>query len=239
MTFTLTAEKRNIGRRAAMDARAASKVPAIMYGHGFASEPVTLVRGEFDRVYRQAGESTLIDVLLAGAQPIKALIYDVDHDPVTSDVRHVDLYRVTMTEKIHAEIPLNFIGEAPAVKALGGVLVKNLAKIRVECLPADLLSSIDVDVSRLANFNDYIYVRDLSLSAAITVLEQPGEIVTTVTPPREEEVAPVSTSEADAVAGVKVAGEEKKKAEEDEEAAEGGKKSGEAGSGPAGKEKKK
>ncbi len=218
MTVTLQAQKRIVGQPKAHLLRAERKIPAVIYGGEGVSESLTLGEREFTHLYHTAGESTLIDVSIEGKTPVKALIHDVAYNPLSGAIDHVDLYRVTMTKKINAEIPLVFIGEAPGIKELGGILVKNLQKIKVMCLPADLIASLEVDCTSLHTFNDFVYVRDLHVPAAMTVLEQPGEIVVTLTPPREEEIAPAAVEEKDKVAEVEVVGKkEKKEGEEGEE----------------------
>lgn len=214
MTQILSATKRTLKGRQTRALRTTAQIPAVVYGHGFPSDPVTLPLRDFNHVYRSAGASTLIDLVVDSGTPMKVLIHDVAFDARSGAVEHVDLYRVQMTEKIHAEIPLHFAGESPAVKELGGILVKNLNKIKVTCLPADLVSVIEVPIAAIKTFDQCVYVRDLSIPPGITVLDQAGEVVVTVTPPRAEEEAPVTAAEAEKVAEVKVVGKEKKDEED-------------------------
>ncbi|MBI4276300.1 50S ribosomal protein L25 [Candidatus Uhrbacteria bacterium] len=213
MPLSLSATKRTIKGRRTNDLRVAAQIPAVVYGHGFPSDPITLPLRDFTHVYRSAGASTLVDLVVDGTAPMKVLIHDVAFDARSGAVEHVDLYRVQLTEKIHAEIPLHFVGDAPAVKELGGILVKNLNKIKVTCLPTDLVTAIEVPITALKVLDQSLAVRDLVIPAGITVLDQPGEVIVTVTPPRAEEEAPAA-AEAEKVADVKVVGKEKKEGEE-------------------------
>jgi len=145
-------------------------IPAIIYGHGFKNINLTVNYGEFESVYGYAGESSLIDLKIDKEQNLKAIIADVQKDPLTDRFIHIDFRKVKMDEKIKAEVNLEFINESPAVKDLNGVLVKALDKVEIECLPASLINKIDVDVSSLKTFNDVIRVADLNISPEVEVL---------------------------------------------------------------------
>src|SRR3989344_2518785 len=147
----LTAAERTTktqGERNALRKR--SKIPAVVYGHGSGSRSVELESKEFDRLYDSAGTSNLIDLVMGSAkEPLKVLISDVQRDPMTDRVIHVDLHQVRMDEKIRTQIALEFVGEASAVKEFGGNLIISANSIEIECLPKDLISTINVDLSVL------------------------------------------------------------------------------------------
>jgi large subunit ribosomal protein L25 len=166
----------------------------------------------FEKIFRSAGQSTLIDLTIGDAKPVKVLIQDTQINPLTDKIIHVDFRQVKMSEKINAEILLKFIGDAKAVKELGGMLVKNMDKIKVKCLPDSLVHEIEVDISSLDTFEKTIYVRDLKVPAAIEVLEHANEPVVNVAPPRsEEELKSLEEKVEMKVEDVKVETEEKKK----------------------------
>lgn len=193
MSLSLTVQPRTKIGKVVDTLRRDRQIPAVLYGHHIDSQPVSIDAGAFDAVYKQAGSSSLIDVQVDQAQPVKALIHAIQRHPTTGRVIHVDLYQVRMTEKLEAEIELNFVGESPAVKELGGILVKALDNVRVSCLPADLVSEITVDISTLATFEDRIHVNDIAVPAGITILDKGDEVVASVTPPRSEaEIASLS-----------------------------------------------
>ncbi|MBI4089943.1 MAG: 50S ribosomal protein L25 [Candidatus Kerfeldbacteria bacterium] len=199
----LKAQARIVRGKQTKTLRTAGQLPAVLYGHGVASRPLAIADGEFQRVYRRAGESTLINLVVDDTAPVKVIIQAVQRHPTSGRPIHVDLHQVRMTEKLHAEIPLAFVGEAPAVKELGGVLVKNLAHVKVEALPGDLVHEIPVGVTVLKTFEDLIHVSDLRIPVGISVLDKPDEVVALVTPPRsEQELAELEQAVADEKAAV-------------------------------------
>jgi len=162
-------------------------VPAVVYGHDIKSQSLVLDYHSFHRIYQKAGESSLIDLVIDKKSPVRVLIQQVQIDRLNQNYIHVDFHQVKMTEKITTEILLNFIGEAPAVKELNGVLVKNFDRLKIECLPKDLVHEIKVDISPLKTFEEAIHVRDIKIPDGIRVLEKEDEVVVTVIPPRTEE----------------------------------------------------
>lgn len=172
------------------------KIPAVVYGHGSGSRSVELESKEFDRLYASAGTSNLIDLVLGDAKtPLKVLISDVQRDPMTDRVIHVDLHQVRMDEKIRTEISLEFVGEAPAVKEFGGNLIIGADSIEIECLPKDLISTIKVDLSTLTKLDDSIHVSDLKIPAGITIMGDTKGSVVSVLAPRAEAVEETPTPE--------------------------------------------
>src|ERR1700687_6238419 len=113
--------------------KAAGFIPAELYGHNIANIHLSVLKNEFGKVLRKAGESTIISVEMPDGTTKNALIHDVQRHYLTSEPIHVDLYEVSMTEKLTATVPLEFIGESDAVKLLGGTLVKVVSEVEVEC----------------------------------------------------------------------------------------------------------
>ena len=118
------------------------------------------------------------------------IVKDIQRDILTNHIIHADLYQVDMTKKITTEIPLRFIGESKAVKDLGGTLVKNMDSVKVNCLPGDLTSQIEVDISRLENFNQFIRLNDLILPEAVELASATNEAVVGVSETKVEAEAP-------------------------------------------------
>lgn len=187
--YTLNAEPREETGKQVGRLRRDGKVPAVLYGHGVKPRNLTLVRGELERVYHQAGGSSVVGIKLGGAKPAEesALIQEVQHDPRTGRYLHADLYRVRMDEKIKATVPLTFEGTPPAVRELDGTLLTNINEVEVECLPGDLPSEIVVDVEVLETFEDSITIKDLKVPASVEVHAEEDASVATVTPPRTQE----------------------------------------------------
>jgi large subunit ribosomal protein L25 len=183
--LVLSAQLRTKNGRAVKILRRDGLLPAFLYGKKIKSTPVQIDYRAFEKLFREAGESTLITLNLDG-QPIKVIIHDVSKNAVSNRYDHVDFHQVDLTEKVEAEIEIVFEGIPPAVKDLGGVLVKSLDKIKVEALPQDLVAHIVVDISSLKTFEDIIHVSDLKLSDKFTVLDKSDETVALVQAPRSE-----------------------------------------------------
>lgn len=200
--------------------KGADVIPAVLYGRGIKNEHVWVNRKEFDKIYEEAGESTIFHLALENGDTRNVLIKEVQKDILSSQVIHADFYQVRMDEKIEAEVEFIFTGESAAVKELGGILVKNMDAIEVKCLPGDLPSKIEVDISRLKTFDDYIYVKDLAISDKVEISVDPETVVALVASPRsEEELAELETEVKEDVTKVEGVVKEEKSVEgsEDEE----------------------
>src|SRR3989338_9481019 len=162
-------------------------IPAVLYGHKIVPKNLWLNYIEFEKVFGEAGESTLVDLAVEKEKPVKVLIQDYQADVLTSRINHVDFHQVRMDEKIHTEIGLKFIGEAPAVKELGGILVTNIHALEVSCLPQDLVHEIEVDLSPLKGLDDAIHVSDIKLPPGLALKAAGTEAVVLIQPPRAEE----------------------------------------------------
>jgi len=223
-SMTLSAEDRTETRKAVRALRKEGKLPAVLYGHGIKNKMLVINAREFETVYKEKGGSSLIDLNTGDQKPIKVIIQEVQRDPVSGVISHVDFHQVRMTEKISAEAEINFIGVSKAVKESGGVLVKNFDTLKIECLPQDLIHIIDVDISVLETFDDILRVSDIPLPHGITVKASADDVVASVQPPRSEEElkALEETTEEAGEGEPEVVGKEVKEGEEGEEAQEGG-----------------
>lgn len=224
--LTLPATTRTVVGKGVRHLRKQGELPIILYGHATEAQPLSVPLKSFRKVYREAGQSSLVEVKIGDKTPIKALIHDVQLDPVTDEILHADLYKVNMTEKVKTEVPLKFVGEAPAVKELEGNLITQRDYVTIEALPTDLIPEIEVDVSPLQTFEDTIKVADIKakVPSTVTILDEDEEIVALVTPPRsEEELAELeapSTTEAEGIAQLEAQAQAEKQAKEAEKAAE-------------------
>lgn len=162
-------------------------VPGVVYGHKVNPENLWVDMKEFSKTYAQVGESAIIELEIEGKNKASVLIHDIQNDPLTEKITHVDFFQVNMDEKIETEVPLEFFGDAPAVKEAGGILIKSINAISVSCLPANLPSKIIVDISSLKTFTDRISVENLDIPAGVKVLADAGAIVVSVAPPRSDE----------------------------------------------------
>jgi large subunit ribosomal protein L25 len=184
--ITINATKRAVSGKAVSKLRKDGKIPAVLYGHKVTAQNLELSAIEFMKAFRQAGESTIVTLAVDG-QNTPVLIHDVQNHYLTEQPIHIDFYAVNMTEKLTATVPIHFVGESQAVKALGGILMKNLSEVEVECLPTDLPSHLEVDISLLNTFEDAIRVSDLKISDKVEIKAAQEELVVQVTPPRSEE----------------------------------------------------
>jgi large subunit ribosomal protein L25 len=192
--------------------RKAGQLPAVVYGRGFESTPILLDYNQFIKEVKEQGKGSLIDLKIDEQKFFKVLLQDSQKDPVRQEFTHIDFYRIRMDEKLTTEIRLNFIGEVPALKA-GGILVKSRDYLSVECLPGDLVSEIDVDLSCLKEIHNSIKVSDVAMPAGITVLDEPDLILVGISKQVEEEEEEVSKEqEKEAIEALeKKEGEEKDK----------------------------
>lgn len=195
-------------------------IPAVLYGHGKKTISLSVDFKEFSRAFKEAGESTIINLNIEKdgkieTQPV--LIHEIDFDPVSDLARHIDFYVVKMDEVTTVMVPLVFVGESPAVKALGGILIKNLHEVRISALPKDLPHEIVIDISAINTFQDHIYLKNLQLSHGVKILDNLEEVAALVKPPRTEEELKALEGEVKVdVEAVKVESEEKKKEKEAE-----------------------
>ena len=223
--FQIEVQKREVTGRKVGALRREGFVPGVVYGSGAESQSISIDQKIFEKLYDQAGESSLIDLAVDGQKPLKVLIQEVQMDPIYGRPIHVDFREVRMDQKITAEVELNFVGEAPAVKEAGGTLIKNFDSLEIECLPGALVSEFVVDLSKLKTFDDVIRVSDLDIPEGIRVLQDEKRTIAVVAPPlSEKELEELEKAPEAEVGEVEVA-EKGKAAEEGEEgkAEEGGK----------------
>jgi large subunit ribosomal protein L25 len=215
MAFTLSVKKRTPGN--AQELRTEGMVPCVVYGPQREASSVVANYVEMKKLYDDAGEASLIDLSVEGEKEVgKVLIQDMQFDPLNGKIVHVDFRQIDMSKEMEAEIELNFIGEPMAVKALGGTLVKPHDTINITCLPKDLVSSVDVDLSVLNTFDDAIHIRDLKLPAGITATDKDDMVIAKVLAPlTDEQIKAMEEEGQKGVESVEVV--EKKKDEEGEE----------------------
>jgi large subunit ribosomal protein L25 len=217
MTFSLNAKIRRVTGKGVKNLRKQNLVPAVIYGKDVKSENLSVDYLLFAKLYKEAGESTLVDLKIDEQAPVKVLIQEVQVEPMSGKFVHVDFRQVKMTEKIKAEALLKFINEAPAIKELGGTLIKSLDKIEIECLPQDLVHEIEVDISALKTFEDRIHIKDLKIPAGVKVLSDINVTVATAEAPLTEEElkAELEMPIVEKVEEVGVVEKEKKEGEEE------------------------
>ncbi len=230
------------GKEKSARLRSKGFIPGIVYGNHVMGSTVEGSGGtvsifvalkEFEQRMKNEQMGKLWDVQIEGeTEPLKAIVKEVQSDPVSDVFTHVDFYSVAMDQKITVEIPVHVVGQSMAVKSMGGILLKNLDAIEIECLPKDLIPYIEVNIETLDTIGSSITIADLNLPEGIALRADEGEVIVMVKAPRSEaELAALNavvdeTSAVEAIASVEPA---KKEGEEDVKGAEGGaKKKGEA-----------
>lgn len=174
----LSAEKRQVIGKRVKHLRRENWVPAVVFGKAIESIPIQLPEKALRAVLSVSGGNRLISLHIKGQRkPIIALAREVQRDVLTSNIKHVDFQAVVMTEKIRTSVGLSFVNESPIVASGAAMLLHNLDSVEIECLPADLISSIEVDLSRLEKIDDSIYVSDLEVPSAVAILTHPEELV--------------------------------------------------------------
>lgn len=191
-------------------------IPAELYGKGLENFHLSVPEKEFKKLYKEAGESTIVNVVLDGEKhPV--LIQSVSFNPLTDDFQSVDFYQVRMDEKLTVSVPLVFEGVSLAVKEKNALLVKALQELEIEALPMNIPHDIKVDLTKLQDLDQSIYVRDLQIPANVEVLVSLDTVVATATEKTtEEEELAMQQAAAGGVESVKVETEEKKAERESE-----------------------
>jgi large subunit ribosomal protein L25 len=196
-SFTLTVETRAERGKQLGKLRSAGKLPAVMYGPKDEATPITIDRIAFEKLFKQAGESSII-TLTGLSTPKEVLVQDVAFDVSRGGATHVDFYAIEAGKEITVHVPFEFVGEAPAIK-LGGTLTKVLHEVEVTCMPKNLPQHIVVDVSTLVDFDSRIEIKDLNIPSGVTLEGSPDELVVLVQAVEEEAEAPVGAVDMSAI----------------------------------------
>ena len=176
--FRLKATTREVLGKKTRFLRRQGITPAHLFGHSVKSQALQCHTAELDPVIAQAGTTTLINLEVdAEKRPRKVLIREIQKDVFGKQLLHVDFYQVRKTEKIKTDVPIVLVGEAPALKLKGRMLLHPLSSLNIECLPDKLPHEISVDLSSLEEVDQAIHVRDLNLGTDITVSNDPDELV--------------------------------------------------------------
>jgi len=155
-------------------------IPAVVYGSGTANLSLVVNRIDFEKVFKVSGESGLISLKLDDGQELPVIVKDIQTEAVKHRIIHIDFFKVNMNETVVAEVSMHFIGEAPAVKNHGAVVVEHMDHMEIECLPADLVQNLEIDLSGLVNIGDAIHVKDIVLPRGIVAKHEPTDIVVNV-----------------------------------------------------------
>ncbi|MDP3982096.1 MAG: 50S ribosomal protein L25 [bacterium] len=214
--ITLQATKRE-KKELPQTLRSRGVLPAVAYGPKLTSSAISVDLKEFNKVFEESGETSLIQLEWNG-EKASVFVVDVQRDPLSHRPMHVDFYQPILDKVIEVDVPLVFQGEAPAVKDLGGTFIRNMNEVTVRALPQNIPHEIMVDVLVLKTFDDVIAVKDLHIQEGVQITQDPEEVIAQVVPaedvdeqlatPIEENVEDIQKSE------------EKGKKEEDKEGEE-------------------
>ncbi|MCL4389998.1 MAG: 50S ribosomal protein L25 [Patescibacteria group bacterium] len=202
--IVLEAKSRSVTGKKVRKLRREGLVPASVYGKDVKSAAVTVAVKDFLKVYDKVGETGLVDLKI-GEKSQPTLVANVQIHPLTRQPLHVEFHAVKLTEKIKANVPVELIGESPAVSSNTGVLLQTINEVEVEALPTDLPENLSVDVTKLSQIDEQVTVGELKIPAGVEVLTGKGEVVV--------KVAPAISQEAQKEAQEKAAAEAAKAAE--------------------------
>jgi large subunit ribosomal protein L25 len=208
----LSAERRTVVGKQIGQLRRSGKLPAVLYGPGVDSMPIQIDAREAARVLRRVGSAELVDLTVDGVTR-KVLLQDIQRHSMRGNFEHIDFYAVDMARTLRTHIPVHLVGASYAVASLSGVLVRGLTDIEIECLPGDLITAVDVDLSELKEIGSAVYVRDLYTPKTVKVLTGPDDLIVRIMLAKEEDLTQPA---APATAEVEVI--EKGKTEEEGEA---------------------
>jgi len=168
------------------------RIPAVVYGHDVKNVLLDIDYKEFQKVLREVGESSLLELNIEGDKEKRpVLVHELQKDPITDRFIHVDFFQASLTEEVAVKVPLVFEGVSLAIKDLGGTLVKNISELEVKALARNLPHEIKVSIDSLKVFGDHILVKDIVLPTGVKVLTKLEEIVVSAVQPAkvEEELA--------------------------------------------------
>ena len=184
---TLKLSPRSVTGKEVKRLRKSGQVPVHLYGRGIESQALQAEAHVLRRVLPQVGTNIPLSLELDGDEGENiCFVREIQRHPVTEEVLHVDFLRVDVSRAIQAEVPIALTGSSPAVRDLGGTLLQPLLSLLVEALPMDVPASLQVDVSQLDDFEKGVFVRDIELGPAVTLINDPDEMVARVSPPRLE-----------------------------------------------------
>lgn len=198
----LTVEKRTVLGKKVKKLRREGILPANIYGKDVKSLAVQLPTKEFETVFKEAGETGLVDVAVNGeVKPV--LIHNVQIEPLSNQYLHADFYQVNLKEKIKSMVPVVIIGEAKAVVDKVGIVLQPLSEVEVEALPEDLPEKIEINVEKLTTLDEQITISDLKAPQGVEILTDPEQVVIKIAALVSKEAEELAAQEATAAEAAK------------------------------------
>lgn len=203
---TISISKRTERGNALSQLREAGSVPGVVYGPKDEPEAITFAAADLEALIKKGGESSILTLKGDDIQK-DVLIHDIQTHPVSGKILHADFYVVDKTKKVQVSVPIEFIGEAPAVKTLGGSLVRVLYELEIETLPTNIPHEIVVDISSLVDFDSIIHAGSIALPEGVVLITSPEETIVLAEEAREEE--PEESAEAPSIEDIERVGGDK------------------------------
>jgi large subunit ribosomal protein L25 len=175
-------------------------IPGNIFGHNQDAQTIQLDAVRFDYLRRHGALRSILTLRLPDASTQTVLLRHVQRGPKTGKILHVDFSRVSLTERVTMRVPLHFIGDSPAVKNEGGVLLHLVEALEIECSASDIVDAIDVDISSLAEIDATLHASDVKLPASFKLITNPEEPIAKVSPTRAETAAEATEAAAPAPA---------------------------------------
>lgn len=210
----LHVKNREIGKKNLKLIKKNMAIPAVVYGNINNNKNITIDYNTFFKIFKKAGTNTIIDLIDEKNIKIPTIIRSVDFHPVTNKITHVDFFAVRMDSEIDTTVGISIVGESDAIKLQNGILIHNLSKIDIRCMPADLIHTIEVDISSIKEVGESIYVKDLKVPSKIKIMNDPEEIVLSIVAQEEETEEAVTSNISDTSESTK---EENKEIKEDKD----------------------
>jgi large subunit ribosomal protein L25 len=204
-TIALSAEVRDIKGEKVEELREQGFLPAIAYGPKIEGTSLTLNSREFEKVFAEAGEHSLIDLNIKGKkESFSVLVHDIQKEPVSRKITHVDFYAPDLEKKVEVFVEFVIEGESPAVKKLGGTIIKTVSELEVKALPNNIPDEIRVNIESLDAIGKEIFVRDLIVPEGVEIMKDPNEILVLVAAPTrvEEELEKPIEEKIDEIEGM-------------------------------------
>lgn len=173
--------------------RTAGRIPAVYYGRGKKNQSIAINYQAFKKVFDKAGENTIINLSIDG-KSAPVLVYDIQYDPVSDKISHIDFIHVDMEKEITTSVKVTFVGVSPAVKNMGGILDVHKHELKIKCLPKNLIHGVEVDISSIVDFHTTIHVKDVKVPSTVKILDNSEDTVVTAVAPKIEEEKPAAAA---------------------------------------------
>lgn len=205
------AERRVVKGKQVRRLRQKGLIPATLYGHHLGSVSLQVQREAIEEILRRGRTSSLLRLRVGRERPATVLLKQMQFHPVRGELIHVDFYGVAAGEKLRAQVPLRFVGEAPVAETHDVAIVRPVEQVEVECYPADLPGAVEVNLSLLRETDSVLHVRDLDAGPRVSIMSPPEEVVASVAVAAKEVIATLE-ERAEEAAEAAEAGEETRRA---------------------------